>query len=154
MKKGITPICLLLLLVGLLTACSVEPKSIPYGQANCAHCSMTVSDTRFGAELVNDKGKAIFFDSGECLAAFLNDQPDQQKTAAFVMVSDFSRPGQLIEAGKAYFLRSKALPSPMGMHLTAVAEEATARKMQQEHGGNLLQWDQVLEVVKNNERLE
>ncbi|QHL86360.1 hypothetical protein GU926_02440 [Nibribacter ruber] len=141
-------------LVAMLSSCAVEPKTIPYGQANCAHCNMTVSDNRYGAELVNDKGKASFFDSIECLAAYLNERPEEQKNAAFLMVSDFANPGTLVEVGKAQFLRTKALASPMGMHLTAVADPSTAAKMKQQYAGTLLNWVQVQEAVQNNDKLE
>lgn len=141
-----------MLVVALLTACSVEPKPIPYGEANCAHCNMTVADNRFGAELVNDKGKAIFFDSAECLAAYVNEQPEQGNNAAYLMVTDYTNPNQLIKAREAHFLQSRELPSPMGMFLVAVADEATAQKMQQEHGGRLLTWDEVVLAVQRNEK--
>ncbi|TPE44120.1 hypothetical protein FJM65_11610 [Pontibacter mangrovi] len=144
----------LALILVLLSGCSVEPKPIPYGQANCVHCSMTVSDSRYGAELVNDKGKAYFFDSAECLAAYLNEQPGLSQKAAFVLVSDYTNPEKLIEAEQAYFLQSRELPSPMGMFLTAVADKAAAGQLQQEYGGRLLTWNQVKEAVKQHDKPE
>ena len=154
MKNTAKHITGLLFLLLLLAGCKVEPKPIAYGAANCAHCSMTVADNRYGAELVNDKGKAYFFDSAECLAAYINEQPEQGQKAAFLLVTDYVRPGQLVDARAAYFLRSEALPSPMGMNLTALADAATAGKMQQEHGGQVLNWDQVLLAVQNDEKLQ
>ena len=44
-------------LVGFLTGCSTEPLPIRYGQDNCDFCKMTISDHRFGAEIVTKKGK-------------------------------------------------------------------------------------------------
>ena len=154
MKKTIASTFLLLLLLLSLASCSVEPKPIPYGQANCAHCSMTVADNRYGAELVNDKGKAFFFDSGECLAAYVAEQPEQGEKAAHLLVTDFTNPGQLTDARKAYFLQSDALPSPMGMNLTAVAKEAAVQQLQQEHGGELLTWDEVVTKVKSDAKFK
>ncbi|HEY4651690.1 MAG TPA: nitrous oxide reductase accessory protein NosL [Pontibacter sp.] len=140
--------------LSLLVACQVAPKEIPYGQANCAHCNMTVADNRYGAELVNDKGKPYFFDSAECLLAYVNEQPEQGEKAAFLLVTDFTNPGELTDARNAAFLQTKALPSPMGMYLTAVADKAAATKMQQEHGGRLLTWNEAAQAVKNNEKPE
>lgn len=125
---------------------------MPYGEANCTHCQMTVSDNRYGAELVNDKGKAFFFDAAECLAAYTIEQPETSDKAAYLLVSDFTNPNTLIEVEQAHFLQSTELPSPMGMFLTAVADEATAKKLQQEYGGRLLDWGEVKEAVRNNER--
>ncbi len=142
----------LVLILFLTAGCSPEPKPIAYGAANCTHCNMTVADNRYGAELVNDKGKAYFFDSAECLMAYANEQPEQTENAAFLLVTDFTRPGELIDATKATYLQTIALPSPMGMYMTAIEDQATAAKMQQEHGGRLLNWNDAVEAVKNNER--
>lgn len=145
---------LVLLIILLLAGCKVEPQPIAYGEVNCAHCQMTVSDNRYGAELVNDKGKAFFFDSAECLAAYLQGNPEIREKAAFVLVTDFTRPNELIDARSANFIQSKELPSPMGMFLTAVADQETAAKMHQEVGGRLLDWEQALTAVKNHEKPE
>ncbi|WP_299823849.1 nitrous oxide reductase accessory protein NosL [uncultured Pontibacter sp.] len=138
----------------LLAGCQAEPKPIAYGAANCTHCNMTVADNRFGAELVNSKGKAFFFDSAECLMAYVNEQPEQGDNASFLMVTDFTRPNELIDARSAKYLQAKALPSPMGMYLTAVADQGAAAKMQQEYGGRLLTWSEAVKAVKNDERPE
>lgn len=146
--------CLVLLVILLLAGCRVEPKPIAYGEVNCTHCQMTVSDNRYGAEMVNDKGKPFFFDSAECLALYLHQNPDQVENAAYVLVTDFTKPNELIDARSANFIQSKELPSPMGMFLTAVSDQATATKMLQEVGGRLLNWEEALTAVKNHEKPE
>lgn len=142
----------LLLVLVLLAGCSAEPKPIPYGQANCTHCNMTVADNKFGAELVNDKGKAYFFDAVECLAAYVVEHPELGGKTAHLLVTDYARPNELIDVHSAHFLQSKELPSPMGMFLSAVADKSAADQMQQEYGGRQLDWNQVLVAVKNDEK--
>lgn len=154
MEKGKLYICSLILALLALTSCAVEPQAIPYGQANCAHCNMTVADNRYGAEMVNDKGKPFFFDSAECLMAYVNEQPELGDKAAYLLVTDYTKPGELTDARNATYLQAKALPSPMGMYLTAVANNGAATKMQQEYGGKLLTWSDAVLAVKNNERPE
>ncbi|PVY39467.1 nitrous oxide reductase accessory protein NosL [Pontibacter virosus] len=146
--------CLVLMALFLLAGCQVEPRAIAYGEVNCTRCQMTVSDNRYGAEMVNDKGKPFYFDSAECLAAYLQENPGQADKAAFVLVTDFTRPNELIDARSANFIQSKELPSPMGMFLTAVADRATADKMHQEVGGRLLNWEEAMKAVQNNEKPE
>ncbi|MFD2245149.1 nitrous oxide reductase accessory protein NosL [Pontibacter ruber] len=153
MRPVVTIVALLFILC-FAFSCKPEQKPIPYGAANCAHCNMTVADNRYGAELVNDKGKAFFFDSSECMMAYVNEQPELGKNAAFLLVSDFTKPGELIDARRAHFLQSKQLPSPMGFYLTAIGESAAATNMQQEFGGRLLTWDEAVLTVKNNEKPE
>ena len=144
----------LMLAIALLGGCQPKPEPIAYGAANCAHCNMTVADNRYGAELVNDKGKLYFFDSSECLMAYVSEQPELGEKAAFLMVTDYTRPNELINARDAVFLQAKALPSPMGMYLTAVADKEVVAKMKQKHGGRLLSWEEAVTAVQNNERPE
>ncbi|PRY03377.1 copper chaperone NosL [Pontibacter ummariensis] len=150
MKKKLN---LLFALMGLLLlACEVAPQEIVYGQVNCAHCNMTVSDSRYGAELVSSKGKAFMFDSAECLAAYLIDNPEKKQDAAFVLVTDFAKPNTLIDVKNAAFLQSENLPSPMGLFLTAFADKNTAGQFQQKHKGRLLSWEEAVLAVQNDEK--
>lgn len=153
MKVPFFQFCLLFL-TALLFSCEVKQQPIAYGQANCAHCQMTVSDKRFGSEIVAKTGKAFFFDSAECMILYLQENPEMQEKAEMVLVSDFSNPEKLIFPDKAVFLQSKNLPSPMGMFLTAFSNEEEALKMKTQNGGNLMSWEAVKAAVKNNQKPE
>jgi copper chaperone NosL len=128
----------------LLFSCSIEPQAIAYGSENCHHCQMTISDNRFGAELLNPKGKAFKFDSAECLAAYL--QSPAAAEAALVLVTDFARPGQLIPVSQAVFLQSENQPSPMGLNLSAFADRSQATTAARQKDGTLLTWTDVLHL--------
>ena len=143
-----------MLMASLIFGCEVTPEKIAYGETNCAHCQMTVSDSRFGAEMVTTKGKAYFFDSAECLASYLQENPEKKQDAELVLVTDFSRPDELIDVKSAAFLQSKNLPSPMGMYLTAFSDKAKAEEFKQKLDGRLLTWDQAVLAVEKNERPE
>src|SRR5690606_3788639 len=82
----------------LFVSCEVKEQPIAYGQANCAHCQMTVSDKRYGAELVSKTGKAYFFDSAECLIAYLDANPPMEKSAEMLRVTNFTKPETLLDA--------------------------------------------------------
>ncbi|HSN59587.1 MAG TPA: hypothetical protein VLR49_01530, partial [Ferruginibacter sp.] len=45
------------LLTVTLSSCSTDPQPLRIGQDNCDFCKMTISDKRFGAEVVTKKGK-------------------------------------------------------------------------------------------------
>jgi copper chaperone NosL len=138
----------------LLSSCEVKQQPIAYGQANCQHCQMTVSDKRYGSELVLKTGKAYFFDSAECMIQYLQENAEAKEKASMFLVSDFRNPEKLIDADKAIFLQSKNLPSPMGMYLTAFKDRAAATVMQKESPGRILTWNEAVEAVKNNEKPE
>jgi copper chaperone NosL len=118
----------LLLAAGLvpLAACApAGPRPVAYGQEPCANCRMTISDRRFGAELVTAKGKLHAFDSIECVAAFALAQTAAPRG---VWVTDYDRPGTLLAADSAEFRRlAGAAGSPMGKGLVATRRGQTPR---------------------------
>ncbi|PIQ21404.1 MAG: hypothetical protein COW65_09315 [Cytophagales bacterium CG18_big_fil_WC_8_21_14_2_50_42_9] len=131
----------------LLFSCKAEPQPIAYGSDNCEHCRMTISDQRYGAELVTKKGKAYKFDSAECLAAYVSEQPDIE--AEMLLVTDFSRPGELTNAQAAIFLQSDNQPSPMGLNISAFASPTEVAQADPGKMGKLLRWVDVLKLAAN-----
>ena len=139
-----------LLLVAALAvpACSPGPQPIAYGEDVGDFCRMVIVDERYGAELVTDRGRVYKFDSIECLAGVLLAMED---TAAVhsIWVTPFQTPGQLIRIEDALFLHSPMLRSPMGANLTAFhADSITADALVDSFGGEVLDWQAVLELVR------
>lgn len=124
----------------LFSSCQPKPEAIEFGFDACTHCKMTIADNRYGSELVTEKGKVYKFDAIECLSAF---QVASSEQFAFQLVTNFLQPGEFIEAQKAWYLQSSSLPSPMGMNLTAFAEENDARAVATEKGGKVMDWEEV-----------
>jgi copper chaperone NosL len=150
-SQGRTPVAffLLVLLVPLLAGgCGDGPRAIQVGAEECAHCRMLVSENRFAAQLVTDRGRSHVFDSIECMAEFLDDAVEvPEDRVGSLWVTDFSEPGQWLDVGDARFLRSEELRSPMGLNLSAHATEAEAREHQAAFGGELLNWGEVRDLV-------
>ena len=130
--------------VVLLSSCNIEPQPINFGKDHCEFCRMTIMDKKFGAEMVNKKGKAIKFDSGECMVNFLNS--DKNFEADKFLIINYSNPEELIEADKAFFLKGGNVNSPMGGQLAAFKTREDAEKTQQELQGKLLLWDKVVAI--------
>ena len=109
--------CIMLAL--LFSACSVEPEPLNYGKDQCHFCKMTLMDQKFGAELVTTKGKVYKFDDINCLFNFYNSGSVDKGDYRFILVVDFSQPGKLIDAEKAFFLKSGDVKSPMASQVAA-----------------------------------
>jgi copper chaperone NosL len=124
-------------------SCSVSQEPIKYGEDNCAHCQMKIMDARYGSELVTDKGKVYKFDSVECLVEFLEKMDELNEKAELVFCTPFDQPNRLVDASACSFLHSRKLPSPMGMYLSAFADEPTALKFQSQNGGNVYSWKEL-----------
>ncbi|HEX6133547.1 MAG TPA: nitrous oxide reductase accessory protein NosL [Longimicrobiales bacterium] len=128
-------------------ACAPGPEPIAYGEDVCAHCRMVIADERYGAELVTTKGRVLKFDSIECLADYVLREMDSTDIHS-LWVTGFRNPGELIRIEDAIFLHSPALRSPMGADLTAFdAADTNAAAVVSEFGGEVLDWDGVLQLI-------
>jgi copper chaperone NosL len=135
----------LVIMVALLSACTVAPEPIHYGEDNCVQCQMTIMDQRYGTEIVTDKGKVYTFDSVECLVEFLEEKEGGAEQFSLVLFTSFDQPGKLVNAYECHVLHSQYLPSPMGMFLTAFEKEATAMSFKEQYGGRIFCWDGLME---------
>ena len=140
-------ILLLSLLSLLMITCTPEPEPIIFGSDMCVYCKMMIADTRYGGELVTQKGKTYKYDSVECLAASYLEQHIPLDDVHSLWVIDFNRPEFLINAENALYLKSKDLHSPMGLNLSAFSEESTVEKVAQLFMGVRLNWQQVQNEV-------
>jgi copper chaperone NosL len=130
-------------LFGILLSCSTEPEPINFGKDQCDLCKMTITDTKFGAEIVTKKGKAHKFDAAECMMNSLSLNNIKYHDSGGFYVIDAANPKQLIDAVKATYLISEHFPSPMGADLSAFANRTDAEQFQKNYGGELKSWDEL-----------
>ena len=139
-------ILLLLAIATIFTACSVEPVPIEYGQDACNFCKMNIVDRQHAAEIVTTKGKAFKYDAIECM---MQDRKNwKEADIAFYLMTDYSTPGNLVDATKASYLISEGIPSPMGANLTGFESIEKATKVHAEKGGELLSWTALKVKIK------
>ncbi len=127
----------------VLVSCSVEPRPIDYGSDACSFCKMTIVDKQHATEIVTSKGKALKYDSIECMMRDLKNH--KQDEIALYLVTDFVRPGNWVDANKATYLISENIPSPMGANLSAFKKRDEAEKVWKEETGELLDWSELRE---------
>jgi copper chaperone NosL len=146
-RSGTYPTLVILMML-TVSACTVEPQTIQLGSEACSHCRMVIGDQRFTAQALNRQGLAFSFDAIECMADWV---ATGESVAAddlhSLWVADFAAPHEWVRVEDAVFLRSDEVRSPMGAGLTAHGSADAARGYQAELGGELLGWDEVMEVV-------
>ena len=123
------------------------PQAIADKGKSCDYCRMTISDERFGGQLITRKGKVYAFDAIECLASYYL-QNGAAGDGSSIWVADFANPGHWVEAKNALFVRNEAHQSPMGLNLVALSddgEKAAAGQVQ----GTTLRWQEVLALVQS-----
>lgn len=136
--------CSLFIILLSVFSCNNEPPKINFGKDACHFCKMTVIDEKFGAMLVNNKGKALKFDSGECMLGYT--KADKSFIPEKYFVINYEKPGELLDAEKAFYIHGGNVNSPMGGKLAAFETREAAEKFQQELKGDLILWNNVTEL--------
>ena len=142
-------LCACLTAALLFSSCATRPAALAFGTDACEQCSMTISDQRHGAVFVTQKGRSYKFDSVECMIASL--APGGKFAGIEVRsfhVVDYGHPGVVVDAARAVYLISPAVPSPMGANVSAFEERAHADSVQMDKGGAVLNWDGIQEHIR------
>jgi hypothetical protein len=108
---------------------------------------MTIKDQLHKAMAV-ENGSTINFDAVECLVNYLKTSNTSLLTG--LKVTDY-KSGAYVSAETAYYLRSKAIPSPMGAYLSAFKSKEDAMKIQSQKGGEVYSWQELREQFKNSD---
>ncbi len=137
-----------LLTILTLASCGSEPEPIKYGHDECEFCRMLITDNKYGAELVTDKGKIYKFDSIECMIEFSLVKNTLGDTNNKLLITDFDNPDNLVDARNSFYVKNDKYRSPMGLNVTAFSGEEPAQKFISENGGEELSWVEVIELVK------
>lgn len=132
----------------ILLSCTAEPEPIAWGSDACHHCKMTLVDKRFGGELVTKKGKIYKFDDVNCLMTFYHAGEVSQEDFSHKLVVDYSQPEKLIEADKAFYLKSDTIQTPMASHVAAFEKEETMKATRKQLKGVYLVWGELVTQFK------
>lgn len=134
----------------LFSNCTVGQPEIRYGQEECAHCRMNVVDAKFAAAVQTTKGRNYVFDAPECMVPFVGPKGHLvEEEVAGWYVSDFSHPGELIDAKTAFYLHSPQLKSPMRGNVAAFSSEADRKEASVHFPGTLMDWAQVKKLFSD-----
>lgn len=138
--KNLIPVSFILLI--FCFSCKNEMRPIEYGKDNCEQCRMTVMNPKFGAGMLTSKGKVFTFDAGECLVRYVKANGINEKDQYFM--SDYTKPGSLIDATKSAYLHGDSIQSPMGGNLASFKDLASAKVAQSSLGGQILTWEELI----------
>jgi copper chaperone NosL len=131
-----------------LVGCAIEPQTIHLGEDECSYCRMRISDPQFAAQLLTSRGRAYKFDAIECLAAFDVEATVAAEAVHSRWVLDFREPGRWLRAEQAHYLQSEQLRSPMALNFSAYPNAGAAAEGSEEHGGELLRWEELRARVR------
>jgi copper chaperone NosL len=132
-----------LIIVAAMVSCKAEPEPLNYNEDACHACKMTLSDNKFGAEIVTRKGKVFKFDDLNCMLDHYHKEIGNDQDVAYVLVTDFANPGTLIDARNCFYLKSERIKTPMASNVAAFQDEPSAKKYKGQFSAILLSWGEI-----------
>lgn len=145
MRRGLVIVSVV---AALLAGCGEEasdgPPEVRFGQAECVHCGMIVSDARTAAAivaLIDGKRWDLAFDDIGDMVAYEKQRENLRVLRRYV--GDYAT-GQWVAVEDATVLRSSGLHTPMGSGIIGFADRAAAEQKQAEVGGELLTYTDLL----------
>ncbi|MBL7871481.1 MAG: nitrous oxide reductase accessory protein NosL [Cyclobacteriaceae bacterium] len=136
------------ILGSLIMGCEVRPEELHYGVDACHTCKMTLMDTKYGAEIVTEKGKVYKFDDINCMIDFYNSGSEPIDKMAYKLVINFTQPEKLIEAQDAFYVKSNQIRSPMASGIAAFETKAEMDAHKKEWKGIWLSWGELVTEFK------
>ena len=133
---------LLLATVTTLSSCQHGPTPLRLGQDHCEFCMMTVSDSRFGAEIITKKGRIYKFDDIHCLRGSINANHPAKTEISAIYLIDFEKGGWL-KSQDAALLESETFRTPMGGNIAAFADSLHRQQFLEQNKGRLVTWNDI-----------
>ena len=126
----------------LLFSCGgTGPHPIKLNVDSCDFCRMTVSDGKFGAEIVTKKGRVIMFDDLSCMVSYIREN-DAENIGRYY-ICDFPEENQLTDATTAWYVKHDKLRSPMGGNTAAFSSRSAADEFAAAHGAEVADWQSI-----------
>lgn len=141
-NKYLIKVIFYLLLLITISSCKSGPELLQYGKDSCTFCKMQLMDTKFGAELITEKGKVYKFDDTGCMLHFEKQDLGSQKVAQELVV-DYSNPGKLVNALTSFHIKCAGAKSPMGSDIASFEKEENMNKYIHQLQGKKITWDEI-----------
>lgn len=141
-KKTIVTASLLLACTLGFTSCNTsEAQAIKLNKDKCDFCEMTISDGRFGAEVITKKGRVYKFDDLHCLQGYTRENTKVEIASYFI--HDYLQSNVLIDAGSAFYVEDETLNSPMGGNTAAFNSKQAASELSMSNGSEIKLWSEL-----------
>jgi copper chaperone NosL len=131
-------------LVMSLSSCSAGPEPIVIGKDNCHFCKMTISDHRYGAEIITQKGKIYKYDELHCLLADISPESVSAADIKEYYLTDFTRPHGLVNSQKGFFLKGGSVKAPMGGDVAVFASADSLKAYAPLLGAEEVKWNDLI----------
>lgn len=135
------------LLTGVLALSSctesdvLAPPQVLYGQHECEHCRMIISDERFAAGMIIDRANgsraSLAFDDVNCMFDYEHECEGCTVLARYVHDVNTR---QWLDASTAAYMHSDSLETPMASGIAAAATREALHDLQRQHNGEFIEF--------------
>lgn len=127
----------------LFLSCT-ENQEVPIAlnKDTCDFCKMTISDKKFAAEIVTDKGRTYKFDDAICMLDYVKAQSDLKVKK--LIISEFIGENKFIDATTAWYIHSKELRSPMRGNIAAFSTQEDAAQYARKYSTSTIVWGDLM----------
>lgn len=144
-KLNAVAIAIFIVFIGTaFSSCNVASEPIKIGVDNCQFCKMTISDAKYGIELITKKGKILKYDETHCLLSSIKQGDLDQSQIKEIYFTDFCGKHELINKTVVFLLKSEELRSPMEGNVAAFSNKDSLSVYAQQFHGIQITWDQLL----------
>jgi copper chaperone NosL len=104
---------------------------------------MTITDERFGAEILTKKGKTYLFDDIHCLQAYLKMNPVPEAEIAGIYLTDFLAPHNLLLLSASSLVKQESIRTPMNGNIVSFSQADSAAFYAQLWKGKTISWNNI-----------
>ncbi len=140
-RKVVTTI-ILLFSIATFSCSNNKPVPIKLNKDNCDFCSMGISDGKFGAEIITEKGRVYKFDDIMCMVNYCKANPKTKIASYYVL--DYSNENVLISAPTAYFISGGNIQTPMRGGIIAFLKEKDAKEFGTKLNAKPTNWEAII----------
>lgn len=141
--KKTSPVLGAVLMFVLMSCNTTQPTPIKLNSDNCDFCKMTISNGKFGAEVITQKGRYYKFDDITCMVRYVKENTQVNYNAFFV--NDFTQDNTLIPAETAFYIKGGSIQSPMRGNIAAFTSQNAAEEQRQNLSAEPTSWKQIFE---------
>lgn len=145
-KLNTIALSLTCLIALLFSSCSTGPDPIKIGSDNCHYCKMTISDNKFGAEVITQKGKIFKYDELHCLLAEIEEENTDVTKIKDVYFTDFCKGHGLTIAPNSFYLSSDKVKGPMGGNVAVFSCRDSLLSYKGQFGGEEIAFGDIIPV--------
>ncbi|MBL0095152.1 MAG: nitrous oxide reductase accessory protein NosL [Bacteroidetes bacterium] len=107
-NRIIGKMAMIIMTTAFISSCSAQgPAPIQFGKDECSHCKMTLTDQKFGAEIITTTNKVYKYDDVNCLVNYLKAYPEVEKNVKTIYIVDYSNAGNFYSSYEAFFFIQK-----------------------------------------------